>query len=201
MRILGEVEMQPIKRKDVFLDGEHIYLRALLESDVDGNYPAWLNNAEVCRGNSHHVYPYSREEAIAYIRQVQDNKNDLVLAVILKEADRHIGNIALQSIRSLYGSAELSIIIGEADVWGCGYAKEAVHLICHHGFTAMNLHRIGCGTFASNLAMQHVAEALGMKKEGIRRQAAYKDGIYVDVIEYGLLRDEYIMHENPGMGR
>jgi RimJ/RimL family protein N-acetyltransferase len=31
-----------------------------------------------------------------------------------------------------------------------------------------------------------------MQKEGCRRQAAYKQGRYMDVIEYGVLREEYL---------
>jgi len=30
-----------------------------------------------------------------------------------------------------------------------------------------------------------------MIEEGVRRQAAYKDGRYLDVVEYGLLRAEF----------
>ncbi len=39
--------------------------------------------------------------------------------------------------------------------------------------------------------MRRVAERLGMREEGVRRQAAFKDGAYVDVVEYGVLRAEY----------
>ena len=180
--------------KQAFLEGKLLYLRPLSEVDTDGEYPSWLNSAKVCAGNSHHVYPYTKEQAIEYIRQIQHSRTDLVLAIILKNEDRHIGNIALQSINPIHRSAQLSIMIGDPDTWGLGYATEASRLICKHGFKALNLRRIGCGTYANNIGMQRVAKALGMKKEGIRRQAVFKNGQYVDLIEYGLLRDEY---KNP----
>ena len=65
-------------------------------------------------------------------------------------------------------------------------------MLVRHGFTAMNLHRIECGTFAGNLAMQRLALALGMTQEGVRRGAAYKNGEYVDIVEFGVLRDEFL---------
>lgn len=39
--------------------------------------------------------------------------------------------------------------------------------------------------------MQKVAEGLGFKKEGVRREMIFKKGKYNDVIEYGLLCSEW----------
>ena len=55
----------------------------------------------------------------------------------------------------------------------------------------MNLHRIYCGTSSENIPMQELALSVGMKKEGRRRQAAFKAGRYLDIIEYGLLKKEF----------
>ena len=39
--------------------------------------------------------------------------------------------------------------------------------------------------------MKRLAISLGMEKEGVRREAVYKDGKYLDIIEYGVLRRDY----------
>ena len=44
----------------------------------------------------------------------------------------------------------------------------------------------------TNVAMQKLAEYLGMVLEGRRRQAAFKDGLWLDIVEYGVLLDEYL---------
>ena len=175
-----------------FLSSERLILRALEESDADGDYPGWLNDEEVNRGNAHHRDPYTRESALEYIRRVRDSQRELVLAMTLKDSGRHIGNIALQKIDPVYRSAEFAILLGAKDLWGKGYAKEAGHILCDHGFFTLNLRRIHCGTFASNVAMQKLAEYLGMVLEGRRRQAAFKDGLWLDIVEYGVLQDEYL---------
>jgi RimJ/RimL family protein N-acetyltransferase len=177
-----------------FLVGKDIYLRSLVASDAEGLYPAWFNDKETCRGNSHHVFPYTRDAAISYINHANQTPENLILAIISRKDDQHIGNIALQNIHPVYRSAEFSIIIGGKQHWGKGIGKEAGRLICDHGFQALNLNRIGCGTFENNVAMQRLALYLGMVMEGVRRQAAFKEGKYIDVIEYGVLRDEYEEH-------
>lgn len=176
--------------RDVFLRGPRLYLRGLCEEDASGAYPDWLNDPEVCAGNSHGVHPYSRSAARDYIRASAASLQDLVLAVVLAEGDRHIGNIALQRMHAVNRSAEFAILLGDKSAWGQGYGEEAGRLICAHGFAAHNLHRIHCGTLASNAGMLRLAEKLGMRREGVQRQAAYKNGTYVDVVLYGLLRSE-----------
>lgn len=71
-------------------------------------------------------------------------------------------------------------------------------LICDHGFLAPNLNRFACGTFENNIAMQKLAEYLGMVRESVRRKAVYKSGRYLDIIEYGVLRSEYVARFNLG---
>ena len=174
-----------------FLSGERLLLRPLVEADADGPYVAWFNDAEVCRGNSHHVFPYTREQALGYIRQSAQSREMLVLAMVLKGDQRHIGNITLQGIHSLNRSAEFAIVIGDKTTWGKGYGYEAAALLFEHAFQTLNLRRIACGTFRDNEGMIKLAAALGMKQEGVRRQAVFKEGQYQDVIEYGLLREEF----------
>jgi len=174
-----------------FLIGKSIYLRPLVEADAGGSYASWFNDEVVCLGNSHHVFPYTPESALRYINQSLENRNHLTLAIVMRKGDVHIGNVALQHIHPVYHTAEFSIIIGDKSAWGSGVGKEAGRLICDHGFRAMNLQRIACGTFENNIAMQRLALYLGMVKEGVRRKAAFKDGTYLDIIEYGVLKDEY----------
>lgn len=172
-----------------FLEGTTINLRPLSLTDAEGEYVNWFNDAEVCQHNSHHVYPHNRALTEQYINDANRQKQTMVLAITDKEG-AHIGNVSLQSINYVNRSAEFAILIGDKRYWGKGIAKEAGHLLLRHGFEALNLHRIYCGTAADNIAMQKVALALGMREEGLRKEAVYKNGGYVDIIEYGILKEE-----------
>ena len=179
------MEMKP------FLQGHAVDLRPLSLADVSQTYVNWLNDSDVCKYNSHHVFPYTLELAKQYVQDVQTSRRDLVLAIIAKASGAHIGNISLQKINTVDQNAEYAIILGDKNYWGKGIAKEASQMIIRHGFDALNLHRIYCGTSAANMPMQKLAAALGFSEEGRRKEAMFKNGAFVDMIEYGLLREHY----------
>ncbi|GAB3265675.1 GNAT family N-acetyltransferase [Chitinimonas naiadis] len=174
-----------------FLRGSRVHLRALADTDADGPYPAWLNDGEVCAGNSHHVFPYGREAALDFIRTSRSRQDSLTLAIVLTAEDRHVGNISLNQIHPRSRSAEFAILLGDRAVWGSGVGHEAGRLLLEHGFNALGLHRVYCGTFADNAGMRALAGKLGMREEGRRIEAAWKDGRFVDVIEFAVLRTEF----------
>lgn len=173
-----------------FLQTERLRLRPLTTEDVDGPYLDWFNDPEVCRFNGHYVYPYTREMALEFVAGLAASP-DLVLAVTMREAGVHIGNVALQEVDRLHRTAEFAIVMGDKDHWGKGLAFEAASALLQHGFHAMNLHRVAAGTLAENAAMRRLAGRLGMQEEGTRRQALFKNGSYHDVVEFGLLASEF----------
>ncbi len=174
-----------------FLETPRLILRPLSEKDADGAYPQWFNDAETCAGNSHHVYPYTREQALEYIASVRGSKSSLVLAITLKEDGRHVGNVSLQQIHPIHRSAELAILIGDAECRGKGIGLEACEVLIRHGFQALNLRRIAYGTHAGNTSMRSIAGKLGFEQEGVLKQAVFKNGQYVDVVLYGLLAEQF----------
>lgn len=181
--------------KDRFIEGKTVFLRPLYERDAEGAYPSWLNDEQVCQGNSHGVFPYSYKKALDYIAQANQTNSALVLAILLKENNKHVGNIALQDIHWIYRTADLAILLGDKEQWGKGVGFEAAALMLRHAFMVLNLNRVSCGTFENNVGMSKLAIKLGMKKEGVRRKAVFKNGRYLDLFEFGILKEEFEMDE------
>lgn len=176
----------------IFLEGERVYLRPLEQEDLTKEYVQWLNDTEVCRFNSHAVFPYTLEKMREYFIYLQQTtQQNIVLAIIDKQTHKHIGNISLQNINWINRDAEFAILLGNKAFWGKGVATEAALLICNYGFERLNLNRVYCGTSVENKAMQTLANKLKMQQEGRRRQAIFKLGRYLDVIEYSVLKDEF----------
>lgn len=174
--------------KDIFLTGETIYLRILKEKDVEGNYARWFNDPEITLFNSHGRFPMTADKLKDFVKSAYASNTALVLAVCDKQHDKHVGNISLQSISWVDRSAEIAFVLGEKEYWGKGVMLEAGKMILVHGFNMLNLHRIHCGTSSDNTGMQKLAVKLGMTQEGIRKDAMFKNGKFVDIIEYGIIK-------------
>lgn len=173
-----------------FLIGERVYLRGLEERDLAGDYFQWFNDTETCRYNSHATFPNTERQMRSRFDAAQGRDDLVIFAIIERETDRHVGNVSLQGIDWIARSAEIAFLIGHAH-GGKGYGYEAGKLVIQYAFERLNLVRVHCGTSAENIAMQKLAEKLGMQREGVRRAAIYKFGKYVDLYEYGILRDEW----------
>jgi len=170
---------------------DKLFMRGLELEDLKGSYTGWFNDADVCRHNSHGIFPKSKSDFEAYVRSTHGSRDRIVWAIVDKKTLKHIGNICLQSIDWVNRSAEFAILMGEKDYWGKGYASEAARLLLNHGFNRLNLNRVYCGTSAFNVGMQRLALKLGMKLEGRRRDALYFRGKYIDLYEYGVLKGEF----------
>jgi RimJ/RimL family protein N-acetyltransferase len=176
--------------ENLFLKGEKVYLRPLELKDLEGGYKNWLNDPEVCQFNGHNRFPYHPDQLKSYITSSFQEKSLIVLAICLQEDNRHVGNISLQNISFVDRNAEFAILIGDTNLQGKGVGKDAGKLIIKHGFNALNLHRIYCGTSERNIGMQKLANFLGMSEEGRRKDAIFKDGQYLDILEYGIVRQK-----------
>ena len=74
---------------------------------------------------------------------------------------------------------------------GRGLGRTMYSLILKLAFDCWNLHRVWLLVLANNTRAMHLYEQVGFVKEGVHRDAVFKDGKYVDYILMGMLRNEY----------
>ena len=101
-----------------------------------------------------------------------------------------LGLVTLAGIDHLRQSATLHIMIGSSKNRGRGMGTFAVLSMLRHAFYDLNLHRVELSVLATNEAAIGLYEKCGFSREGTRRQACYKQGKFVDMYEYGILRGE-----------
>jgi RimJ/RimL family protein N-acetyltransferase len=172
------------------LDSKRLYLLPLSLKELDSGYVSWLNDADVCRYNSHGETEYTSAMARKYIQSLDGDDSRMVFAVYLKETGMHIGNISLQDIDRQNCKAEIAYLFGEKTCWGCGYASEASELLLELAFETLKLHRLHFGTHVDNIGMRKLGESLGFQYEGTRKEDQYKQGQFNDVVIYGLVRKQ-----------
>ncbi|KAA8711059.1 GNAT family N-acetyltransferase [Pseudomonas cannabina] len=136
--------------------------------------------------------PYTREHAQAFIAEIPGHfaaGRTLSLGVHIKETSELTGVISLRFATS-HHSANLGYWTG-ADYRNKGYASEAVHGLLTYGFNNMNLNRIAGQCFSDNLASAKVLEKCGLLYEGCMKEAFMKNGVFKDMLLFGLLRTQY----------
>jgi RimJ/RimL family protein N-acetyltransferase len=173
------------------LEGKNIYLRFLELNDANGDYPNWLNDPIVTKYNSHGKVHYTKEMATEYITKVSSDNSIQAFAIVQKNNDEHIGNIALQQIDLQNKKAEFAILIGKTNTYAKGIGFECSSLLLNYGFKTLNLNTIYCGTSADNVPMQKLAKKLGFQVTNIQKNAMEKNGKMVDVINYVLNKEDY----------
>ena len=175
----------------IFLEDTLLYLRALEPEDATDDYVSWLNSPIVCKYNSHHRFPNTKAKTLEYIQNTTNTSTQLLLAICDKKSHQHIGNISLQSINLIDSSAELAILIGATQEHSKGFGEQAARLMIKHAFESFNLHRIYCGTSIENIAMQKLALKLNFIQEGLMKDAIFKEGRYLDIVNYGLINPSH----------
>ncbi len=89
------------------------------------------------------------------------------------------------------GIAEIGYWIG-MPFWGRGYASEAAREVVRYGFEERDLVRIFAMHYGRNPASGRVLQKAGMTYEGTLRRHLKKWEEYVDLVCYGVLREEWL---------
>jgi ribosomal-protein-alanine N-acetyltransferase len=178
--------------KNPYIIGNKTYLRALERSDLTGNLYQWANDFNVNYFMFMGTFPNTLERVWEEYEPLLKSKNDVVMAVIDRQADTHIGNVGLYSINWISRSAEYRIVIGEKRYWGKGYGTEATKLTIAYGFEKLNLNKIWLGVNQQNLGAVKTYTNSGFVYEGLLRQEIYRNGWYYNAIRMSILREEYL---------
>jgi ribosomal-protein-alanine N-acetyltransferase len=113
----------------------------------------------------------------------------LVFAVTDRSKGHLVGAVGLVP-KPDHGRAELGYWIGKP-YWGRGYAAESAAEVVRYGFDTLGLNRIYARYMERNPASGRVMEKIGMMREGLSRQHVKKWETFENLVQYGILREEY----------
>ncbi len=173
-----------------FLEGNKIYLRDFTRADIPVWFD-WFNDPDVTEHMNKGIYPNSESAQKEYFAHISRSKNDIQLAIILKENDLLVGIIGIHKIDWLHRRGDISVFIGDKTQWGKGIATEAISLVIKHAFTKLNLRKITAGMWSSNAGCKRCFEKSGFALEGTLRKQFFYKGSYVDEYRMGLFREDW----------
>lgn len=176
----------------VLLETERLILRRFQLSDAPDFYKNVTSDPEVNR-----FLTWENDKSVAdtealmmdFIQRYEDPER-YCWAIVMKESGEVIGTLAATNIRKNTRAVEVSYSIGK-NWWGKGITAEALQKVMDFLFNQVGFNRIEAGYDVSNPNSGKVLEKVGMRREGLLRQAGRNNqGIYDRVIYAKLKSDE-----------
>lgn len=134
-------------------------------------------------------YPYTDQDAEAYIKSILSADKDSTYAFAITLDDKAIGSIGVFRQDNIHSrTAEMGYYIGEL-YWGKGYMTAIVKQVCDYIFQNTDIIRIFAEPFAHNIASCRVLEKAGFQYEGTLRSNAVKCGNIIDMKMYAIIKE------------
>ena len=169
-----------------------LVLRELRESDATA-VATGAGERKVARYLTAIPSPYPVSLASRWVRMRigwSSSGRGVTLAIATADApDTLLGTVSLRH-HPRDRRAELGYWLA-SHAWGNGFATEATRAVVDFGFRELGLARIYAQVFADNRRSQRVLEKLGMVTEGVKRKHVRKGRRLLDIVIYGVLRDEW----------
>jgi diamine N-acetyltransferase len=110
--------------------------------------------------------------------------------IVAEEAQQQIAAFAiLQGLQSEHRAIEVKrVVVG---VPNQGLGRKLLSTIADRAFGEYSAHRLFLDVFETNDRARHVYETFGFRKEGVMRDAIYRDGTYHSLVLMSLLDYEY----------
>ena len=175
-----------------------ITFRTFEESDIDSFY-RWRNDDDLTRMSVGLSRKISREEIEKWVlSKIPHNPYEVFWAICTNDDEKKlIGYVSLSKIHYVNSSAQFGgIMIGDPKYQGGVAWIQTYQFVLEYVFERLGLHRLGGRAITEHPQTINMMEALFFKKEGVERQAVYKNGRYYDVQIHSLLNDEYFEHKS-----
>lgn len=189
---------EPPRRYPPDLHTERLTLRPFTLVDA-ARVQRLAGDEEIARYTLNIPHPYEDGMAEAWIESHPDRfqaGESATFAITLRDERLLIGAIGLQ-FAPRHRRAEMGYWVAR-DRWGRGYATEAARAVLRYAFAERGLHKVVATHLAPNIASGRVMQKIGMRQEGVQREHVLKNGRFVDLVLYGILREDWERQPGPG---
>ncbi len=150
---------------------------------------------EVSKQTENIPYPYSKEDAIGWIKESIDKwnkKESYVFFIELKSEKKVIGCIALSKVSKFRGTCMTGSWINKK-YWRKGFITEAKIAANNFAFSTLKLRKLNSIVHTDNIASNKTQKSMGYKLEGLKKKdtRTLSTGKIKDVNLYGLFKENW----------
>jgi ribosomal-protein-serine acetyltransferase len=172
-------------------DGD-LVLRPLHEGDAEAYSGAFVEDPDLARllGFEELPTPDGVRASLTGIEEARREGRRLVLAVADVATDAFLGELVLHSFAWRHDRTEVAFWLVPG-ARGRGIAHRSVSLLLDWAFAELAIVRVEITTLPDNAPTRALARRLGFTEEGTMRRRNFERGVRVDVVMYGLLREDW----------
>ncbi|MGW4872380.1 GNAT family N-acetyltransferase [Streptomyces chartreusis] len=174
------------------LTGDRTVLRPFTEADA-AVMAEIIEDPEVVRFTGEASEEFSLERLRSWYGSRSAQNDRLDLAVTDRATGELVGEVVLYEWDATAHSCTFRTLVGPRGR-GRGIGTEATRLIVGHGFEQLGLHRIQLEAYGHNPRALRVYEKVGFVVEGVRREADFRDGQWLDWVMMAVLDHEWAAH-------
>lgn len=178
-----------------------VFFRAFEEDDIDAVY-RWKNDDELNKMTVGLNRKMCRDDVAKWVRsKMPHNPYEVYWAICANdESKKIVGYVQLTDIHFINSSANFSgIVIGDKD-YQDGFAWLETYLfVMEYAFERLGLNRLYGSSIIGHKDSNNIGELLLWTKEGVMRQAVFKNGVFYDVRMASILKNEYFTSKQEGL--
>lgn len=171
-----------------------VYLRALNIEDHLKTYE-WRQDPVYKKGVvSQERYTNLETEKKWMETIIQNHKSgkEVRLAIVENDTEEFIGMIYLTNINYINQTSSIGSLIGPHSFRGKGYIFDARLQLLKYAFNELGLNRISATILEDNKRSIKAVEKFGYVKEGVLRNAVFKNGEFKNLIAFSILKAEFM---------
>ena len=177
-----------------------VSFRTFEETDIDSFYH-WRNDDELTKMSVGLSRKISKDEIAKWVRsKIPHNPYEVFWAICTNDEQQQlIGYVSLSKIHYVNSSAQFGgIMIGDPKYQGGVAWIQTYQFVLEYVFERLGLNRLGGRAITEHPQTITMMEALFFEKEGVERQAVFKNGRFYDIQVHSLLKNEYFQHKQNG---
>lgn len=176
-----------------------VFFRTFEEEDIDSIYE-WKNDDGLNAMTVGLNRKICRDDVAAWVRsKMPHNPYEVYWAICSIKTKKIIGYAQLTQIHYINSSANFSgIVIGDKN-YHSGLAWVETYLfIMDYAFERLGLNRLYGSSILGHKQSNAIGPILFWVREGVERQAIFKNGIFYDLAISAILKNDYFLHKENG---
>tara|TARA_B110000003_G_scaffold32686_2_gene30394 strand:+ start:4032 stop:4613 length:582 start_codon:yes stop_codon:yes gene_type:complete len=182
--------------KNPYSIGKNIYLRTPTKEDLNGEWHEWFSDPEITKYLADRWWPNSIEMQESFFSEINTSKTRLVLSIVDKKTDKHIGVGSLGSINWVHRHADLAVVIGDKKFRKGIYSIQAFHQLISIAFNKLNLRNLRSVYVSEHKSSKEMNAIFGFEPAGSLKKFFFNGEEYVDINIEQLSKTNKLWNDN-----